>query len=201
MSIKKKQLSSLYRSGRSMAEIAEMEHCSIHTVVYWMEKYNIPRRNHSEATYQKENPSGDPFHIRKKLNRKNYLLYGLAMGLFWGEGTKATAYSVRLTNTDPSMIKIFRFFLIQICQVPMEKIHYSIVVFNDTDPLYAAKYWANELEISDNKFGTIVSIPPQGKGSYKKKSLYGVCSITVSNIKLKAWITDQLEQLKQAWIV
>lgn len=195
------KLQTMYDNEKSMAEIAHLLHCSIHTIVYWMRKYDIKRRCHSDATYLKENPNGDPFHIKKLSTNQDHLLYGIALGLFWGEGTKATSYSVRLTNTDPAMIKLFRTFLIKICQVNLDKIRYSIVTFNDSNPSTVANYWAKELRISKNKFGTIVSIPPQGKGTYKRKSLYGVCSITVSNIKLKSWITDQIENVKHAWIV
>lgn len=197
----KTTIQKLYRDGKSMAEVARILHCSVNTVVYWMKKYNIKRRSHSEATYLKENPDGDPFNIKKHRSKREQLLYGLAMGLFWGEGTKAISSSVRLTNTDPAMIKLFRSFLLEICQVDLNKIRYSIVTFNDSIPAAASAYWAQELGISEGKFGTIVTIPPQGKGSYKKKSLYGVCSITVSNIKLKQWIMQQLEEIKKAWIV
>lgn len=184
-----------------MAEISIVLNCSIHKVSYWMKKYRIKSRSHSQATYIKENPDGDPFKIKQKRSKKENLLYGIALGLFWGEGTKATPYSVRLTNTDPSMIRIFRKFLLEICQVNKMKIRYSLVTFQDTDPEKATEFWGKSLGISKQRFGTIVSIPTQGKGTYKKKSLYGVCTITVSNIKLKSWIMDQIEKIKQAWVV
>lgn len=201
MTLLKKRLVQIYSSGKSMADIAKEYHCSINTIVYWMKKYNIQRRSHSEATYLKENPNGDPFIIKTRLNRNEQVLFGLALGLFWGEGTKATKHSVRITNTDPAMIRLFRSFLLHICGVPSQKIRYSLVTFNDTHPKSAQTYWAKELEISDDKFGTIVSIRPQGKGTYKRKSLYGVCSITVSNVKLKTWIMSKLEEVKHARLV
>jgi len=201
MNVTKQQLFELYDSGKSMSDIATYLKCSVNKIVYWMNKYGITRRNHSQATYVKENPNGDPFKIKQKYTSQEILLFGLALGLFWGEGTKATPHSVRLTNTDASMIKVFRKFLTEICQVHLNKIRYSIVTFNDCMPAEAASYWAKELGISKDKFGTIVSIPSQGKGTYKKKSLYGVCSITVNNIKLKSWITEQIEITKTAWVV
>lgn len=195
--IDKRVLKHLYTQGKSMPEIATSMHCSVHKVVYWMKKHNLPRRSHSDAAYQKENPHGDPFHIKKNRNTREQFLYGLSLGLYWGEGTKASGGHARLTNTDPSMIRIFRLFLLKICNVSKQKIHYSLVVFNDVSTQRAALYWAKELGISEDRFGTIVNIPSQGKGSYKKKSQYGVCSITVSNVKLKAWILRQLEELEE----
>ncbi len=45
------------------------------------------------------------------------------------------------------------------------------------------------------KFGKIVQIPPQGKGTYRNKSAYGVCSLSVGNIKLKRWILQELHSI------
>ena len=60
----------------------------------------------------------------------------------------------------------------------------------------ARKYWSKELEILPQKFGKITIIPKQGKGTYKHKSLYGVCTIQASNIKLRSWMMDQLKVLQ-----
>ena len=195
------ELITAYKNGKSMSEIANDYHCSLHKVVYWMKKHGITRRSRSDAAYIKANPQGDPFNIKKTITNEEKILYGLGIGLYWGEGTKATKETVRVTNTDVAIIKVFKRFLEQICGVIPTKIHYSLVTFNDINSKDAAEYWSKQLEISEDKFGTIVSIPSQGKGTYKKKSQYGVCSITVSNIKLKRWIMDQIENSKHAWIV
>lgn len=57
-SILKSELENLYLSGSSMPEIAIKLQCSIHKVVYWMNKYGIKRRDRSEALYVKLNPKG-----------------------------------------------------------------------------------------------------------------------------------------------
>ena len=190
------ELSRLYSQGKSMMEIAELSSCSIHKVVYWMEKYGINRRNRSEATYVKLNPGGDPFHIKQNLTYEESFLLGLGLGIYWGEGNKVTPNSVRVTNTDPAVIKTFIRFLLEICGLTKTKLRYNIICFNDTDPDIARNYWASELEISGDKFGKITQIPKQGKGTYKRKSQFGVCTVLVGNIKLKRWIMQQLDWLK-----
>jgi hypothetical protein len=191
------RLVALYYSGKSMMEISKLSNCSVHKVKYWIDKYSIKKRNRSEAAYVKQNPNGDPFKIKLKLNLEENILYGLAVGIYWGEGTKITPHSVRVTNTDPAMLIVFIKFLKQICGVQNNKINYSIVCFNDTDPDEAKKYWSNELEIYPEKFGKITQIPQQGKGTYKKKSKFGVCTVTVNNIKLKSWMMNQIELVKE----
>jgi hypothetical protein len=47
-------------NGSSMQEIAVELKCSVHKVVYWMDRHQIRRRTISQAIYQKHNPNGDP---------------------------------------------------------------------------------------------------------------------------------------------
>jgi hypothetical protein len=146
--ITKEKLESLYKKGLSMQEISVQTGNSYKTIVYRMEKYNIPKRNRSEATYVKRNPDGDPFRIKKKLNLKETELKFLGLGLYWGEGDKSkNNTSVRLSNTDPQLIKKFREFLMKICRVKKEKIFYSLILFNDANEKEAIKFWTQHLRI------------------------------------------------------
>ena len=192
----KVNLEKLYKSGKSMAEMGNVLDCSQHKIAYWLSKHNIPRRNRSDANYLKYNPDGDPFKIKHNLNFNEMFLYGLGLGIYWGEGTKTSTHSLRVSNTDVGIIKTFRQFLLNICGLRQNKITYSIVSFNDIDPNVARRYWSKELGILPEKFGKITIIPKQGKGTYKKKSTFGVCTLQVSNIKLRKWMMDELEVLK-----
>lgn len=195
--LSKNDLIKLYKSGMSMSEMAKYLTCSQNKVVYWMKKHKIKRRDRSEASYIKQNPDGDPFKIKSPLTNYEYFLLGLGLGIYWGEGTKASIHSVRVTNTDYKMIISFIEFLEKICQVKKEKISYSLVCFNDADPKISRDYWSKKLKISPKKFGKITSIPSRGKGTYKKKSMHGVCSVHFGNIKLKKWIDKQVKNIHQ----
>lgn len=186
-----------------MFEIAAKLKCSPHKVVYWMNKYDLKRRTLSDALYAKLNPNGDPFKIKEDLNQEEKFLYGLGLGIYWGEGDKRTKNSIRLANTDPELVKTFAKFLLTICRLEKRKLIYNLICFNDSNPEEVRSYWAKELKISKEKFGKIVQIPPQGKGTYRKKSKYGVCILIVGNMKLKAWIMNEIDKVKisPAWIV
>jgi len=179
-----------------MADIAKNLNCSIHKIVYWMDKFNIPRRSFSDAVYLKANPHGDPFKIKKQLSDKELILYGIGIGIYWGEGEKVSKGKVRVANSDPKLILAFRNFLIKICQVTLSRIHYSLICFNDSNVKDVGTYWSKVLEISEEKFGKIVQIAPQGKGNYRRKSQYGVCIIEISNTKLKNWVMHELKKLQ-----
>jgi len=101
------------RDKKSIQDIAEIFGCSAHKIGYWIKKYNIPMRTHSEATYVKRNPDGDPFMFRNPMTFEEFQLFGLGIGLYWGEGTKANLNSVRLGNTNPLIIEKFINFLVQ----------------------------------------------------------------------------------------
>ncbi len=107
MAISKDQLMKLYETGSSMKQISMVLHCSIHKVEYWMGKYHVRRRNLSDAAYLQQNPFGDPFLIKPRRTKKDHMLYGLGLGLYWGEGNKVSKHSVRITNSDPKVIRMF----------------------------------------------------------------------------------------------
>ncbi|MEK7526234.1 MAG: hypothetical protein AAB546_02035 [Patescibacteria group bacterium] len=190
----KEKLTSLYAS-KSMNTIANEFGVSPNSIVWKMHKFEIPRRSHSDATYLHCNPNGNPFEIKDNLNPDELFLKALALGIYWGEGEKLSSGRVVLTNTDPKMITIFRKFLINICHVNTSKIHYSLICFNDSNLDSVRNHWSNILEISPERFGKITQIPTQGKGTYKRKSQYGVCNIVVCNTKFKSWIMKEITSL------
>lgn len=199
--ILREDLEKLYKSGLSMFEIAAKLKCSTHKIVYWMNKYNLQRRSLSDALYVKLNPNGDPFKIKKIMNQDEKFLYGLGIGIYWGEGDRRSKNALRVANTDPKLIKVFTKFLLTICQLEKRKLIYNLICFNDSNPEKVRNYWAKELRISKEKFGKIVQIPSQGKGTYRKKSKHGVCIAIVCNMKLKTWIMDEINKINPAWIV
>ena len=194
LKISKNKLKTLYLSGLSMMEISIKLKVSLHKVAYWMNKYNIPRRTINDALYQKYNPHGNPFKI-KKIKFNNSFLFGLGLGIYWGEGNKADKYSVRVGTSDFKMILLFRKFLTNICSVPKNKFHYSLMCFKDTSTNIVRNYWSKKLTIKPKQLGKITQISSMGKGTYKKTSQYGVCTIYVNNIKLKKWLMAELDKI------
>jgi len=192
----KTQLKTLYDSGLSMMQISKKLKVSHSKIAYWMKQYNIPRRSIKKAAYIKHNPSGNPFKIKKIKLKKDYFIYALGMGIYWGEGNKADKYSVRVGTSDPTMILKFKEFLIKICKVQEKKLKYSLICFKNSSVKKAKHYWSKKLGIKPTQLGKITQIKSLGKGSYHKTSTYGVCTIYVFNIKLKKWILDQLKFLK-----
>jgi hypothetical protein len=191
--IERKKLLRLYESeGKSMQETAKILGCSLHSVQYWLQKYKIKSRSRSEALYLKYNPSGDPFKLKAQFNRKDLILLGFGLGLWWGEGSKLHHGTIRLGNTDVRLIKKFVSFLVEICGVSPLKIRYGLQLFTDINPIEAKRYWMDNLQMLPEQFFPKIVVTPSGKlGTYRKKSLYGVLTVYCANIKLRK-ILDQL---------
>ena len=73
-----------------MQETAATLNCSVHKVSYWLSKHGIKTRSRSEANYLIYNKHSKPFEFIKPNTPYLQELYGLGIGLFWGEGDKAS---------------------------------------------------------------------------------------------------------------
>lgn len=182
----KEQLREFYIKGKkSTSEIAGILNISETGVNYWLRKFNIQKRTLSEAIYVKHNPKGDPFRFASPKNLEEAKLFGLGIGLYWGEGTKASTGSVRLGNSDPILIKTFITFLTKFFKIKKKDLRFHLHTFTDINLQDAKKYWKKELQIEDNQFyKPLVTIT--GKlGNYRKKSRYGVLTVYYNNTKLR----------------
>lgn len=191
--LNKEKLIDLYiKKGKSMKDIAELLGCSLHKVKYWMEGHNINIRSISEAVYLKNNPDGDPFKIQLPKNLEEAKLFGLGIGLFWGEGTKANKDSVRLGNTDPKLIKRFMDFLVKFFNIQKNDLKFGLQLFTDVSKKEALDFWRKELRINNSQFYKIILTKSRSTGTYRKKSKYGVLTVYYHNKKLRDILVNML---------
>ena len=184
----------------SAGEIGKMQKCSEHKVNYWIRKYNIPKRNIADAMYVKYNPAGDPFRVKAVQSLSDAKLFGLGLGLYWGEGNRKNKNSVKLGNTDPAMIRIFIKFLIALFGVKVEKLRFRLQIFSDMPKRKVFQFWLNSLRefgILEEQFYKITVTPARSIGTYREKSQYGVCTVHVHNIKLKKIFDNLIADVAQ----
>lgn len=191
--ITKARLEKLYlKEGHSLSSAAKELDCSIHKVHYWMNKHKIQRRSISEAVYRKHNPNGDPFKFKKPISVEDYILFGMGIGLYWGEGTKSNPHAVRLGNTDPGLLKTFILFLEKIFSVKKSDLMFGLQLFTDIDETTATRYWKKQLGITQKQLYKVTITKSGSLGTYRKKSLYGVMTIYFHNVKLRNTICSLL---------
>ena len=196
MMLTKKYLQKLYvEEQKSMKEIAEKLGCSVNRIHYWMIKHRFPRRSLRDAIYRKHHPQGDPFKYVPPRTAKDKMLFGMGMGLYWGEGTKANKHAVRLGNTDPELLKMFQKFLMRFFQIPREDFRFGLQLFTDINPKKALDFWTKELKIDKRQFYKITVTPSGSLGTYRKKSPYGVVTLYYNNYKVRDHLIKFLDTL------
>jgi len=191
--ITRKFLKNLYIvKHKSAQEIAKLINCSPNRVNYWLAKYNISKRTISDAIYIKHNPGGDPFKFVLPNNLEETKLFGLGLGLYWGEGNKANKNTVRLGNSDPALLNNFIEFLVKFFNINRKDLKFHLQIFADININEALVYWARKLKINKNQFYKPL-ITKSGKlGTYKNKSKFGVVTVYYGNIKLKNKLIELL---------
>lgn len=191
--IAKNDLQKMYTNdGLSMMQIAAKLSVSHSTVAYWMKKYGIIRRSLSDAITQLNHPDGDPFTIGKIDSIERAKLYGIGIGLYWGEGTKANEYQVRLGNTDPELLRIFIRFLKEIYDVEIHDLRFGLQIFTDISSEEAVQYWTTKLGIKSNQLYKVHVTKSGSLGTYRKKSKYGVLTVYYNNKRLRDIIVGEL---------
>ncbi len=193
MKLSYQKLYNLYiKNRKSVSEIGSRLGCSQGKINYWLSRYKIKKRDISEAIYIKHNPKGDPFSFKGPKNIKEAILFGLGIGLYWGEGTKANKTTVRLGNSDPILLKTFIRFLIKFFRIKKEDLKFHLHIFTDIDTGKATKFWIDELDIKKEQFYKPTMTQTGKLGTYRKKSEYGVLTVYYGNIKLKKVLMNLL---------
>lgn len=179
----------------SAAVIAQRLKCSEHKINYWLNKHSISKRSISDALYAAWNPKGDPFSSPVIHTKQEAFLYGIGLGLYWGEGNKSNKLSVRLGNTDPELIKIFLRFLRTIYRIDGKKLQFGLQIFSDMSPHKSLQFWQRHLKVSPSQFYKVVVTPARSLGTYRIKNKHGVLTVHFNNRKLRDIICHAIEDI------
>lgn len=202
MAILKRQseeISELYTKQKlSMQQIAQRIGISASGVRYHLEKNNIKRRALNDAiTYlylTKFNKM--PFKQKRSLSVIDRELKLSGIMLYWGEGTKG-GNSVKFTNSDPEMIKLFLKFLRRICGVDENRLKVQIHCYPNQNQEDLLDFWSRTTQIPIERFYR--SNIHQGRsGLYKKKSIYGTLAISYCDYLLLKLINSWIDKYKKS---
>jgi hypothetical protein len=133
---------------------------------------------------------------------KSNPLFIAGLMIYWGEGDSSLRHQVRLSNSDPKMIKLFNGFLQKICKIPKEKIRLSLIIYPDLADRVCKKFWSTKTKISLNQFDKSNII----YGRHPTKRLEnGVCIIRVNGTpdlkeKIITWTTLMVNELNKPMI-
>ena len=190
------ELYKLYnKEFRSVPEIARMFKCSENKVNYWLAKHKIQKRTISAAIYIKHNPKGDPFVFNRPKTAQDEKLFGLGIGLYWGEGNKANKNTVRLGNSDPFLLEIFIKFLIKFFNINKDDLRFHFHIFSDIDIKEAQDYWIRKLKIKKWQLYKPMITKTGALGTYRNKSSFGVLTVYYGNTKLRNLLVSLIKRI------
>jgi hypothetical protein len=117
--------------------------------------------------------------------------------LYWAEGAK-TRNTVKLTNSDPNMVRFFRRFLTESLGVPLETIRMTLNVYttNGMTIEEIEQYWLDLLDLpsSSVRKHTLNHMPTSSSGRAKNKLPYGVCSVSVGSTQAVQHIYGAIQE-------
>ncbi len=176
-----------------MKDISDVFNCSVNKICYWFDKFDIKRRSISDAVYLKNNPNGNPFLFVKPKTRKDAVLFGVGLGLYWGEGTKANKGSVRLGNTDPELVSVFVKFLERFFSIRRSDLHFSLQIFSDMTECEELDFWTRKLAVERGQFYKTTITPYRSMGTYRNKTKHGVIIVYYNNTKMRNCLVGLLD--------
>ena len=113
--------------------------------------------------------------------------------LYWGEGDKSKLAYVRLTNSEPDMIRIFNLFLSKVLGISSDRINAWLLLYPDLVDPVQKNFWAKATGLSIDQFKKSIYI----KGRHPAKRLsYGVCTIFVNSRALKERVLTWIDLYK-----
>jgi|SRR3989344_556141 len=114
---------------------------------------------------------------------KNDTLFVAGLMLYWAEGDNSlSSGNVRLTNTDPRMIRLFIRFSEIFCKVQRNNIRIALILYPDLDDKICQKFWSEYLKIPLIQFYKTQFI--QGKHPTKRLEK-GICMVKIGGVGLK----------------
>lgn len=206
----------LRKQKKSYNKISEELGIPKSTLVYWFKNKNWSQQIKKELTKNALYTAKKRLRLINKARREKWArwhekcrkqarkefshfkknpLFLAGLMLYWGEGdSKIENGLVRLSNTDPEMIKIISLFLQKSCGIPKEKIKITLILYPDLNEDKCKDLWSKASGIPKNKFYKTQVI--YGKHP-TKRLLHGICNIYVASRELKEKIFVWLKLYQQ----
>lgn len=206
----------LRKIGKSYREITKVLGIPKSTLTYWFKdvkwskeikkrlalKANIEARKRMiKISHQAKIEREKLYYNYRKIAQENYLKYSKerlfisGLMIYWGEGDSNLKNGIiRVTNTDPVMLKVFFLFLKKYLPEIISKLRTYLVLYPDLNDLICKNFWSKQLKIHLDKFYKSQYI--YGKHPTKRLS-YGICTITVTSRSYKEIIISWIDLIKK----
>lgn len=207
----------LRKEGVSILEIANLLGVSKASVSIWVRNISLSKEHQSSLSKRNTNKElieqRRSTRLRNEENKRQQIIEQAedeiaaldmqdlkiaGVMLYLAEGGKTQRGLVRFSNSNPQVIKLMMNFLIQICEVPLDKFKGHIHTHSIQQVVVAEKYWSGVTGISQKSFFKTYIKPSISSKSFKNNLPYGTFDIYVCDTKLflriKGW-TNKVIQL------
>jgi len=195
---KQQTIINLYVKNKlSMMQIAQRLNLSASGVGYYLHKNGVQKRSVSDAITNLHITKFNkrPFKLKNHLTKKEEELKIAGAMLYWGEGSK-NGNTVKFTNSNPGMIRLFLKFLRIVCGVSEDRLKALIHMYPDHNKKEIELFWSRATKIPSRRF--YLSYIHKGKpGTYKNKSPYGTIALNYSDKRLLMTILQWIKEYEK----
>ncbi|MFH1583360.1 MAG: hypothetical protein ABIB72_03520 [Candidatus Falkowbacteria bacterium] len=192
----------LRKQEYSYSQIKNILKISKGTLSYWLRDYPLSKeriRELRDCNEQRIERYRDTMRQKRETRLNNYYqeqkefifplskreLYLAGIFLYWGEGAKTRHSSLCVSNTDPSIIKFFMFWVEKTLHVEKSRMRVALQLYSDMNIKKEMAYWSNILEIPLSQFNKpyikkTSSLRINHKGSFG----HGTCNIKIGDARL-----------------
>jgi hypothetical protein len=200
--------------GKSYTQIRKIVPVSKSTLSYWLKDYplteeklralrdwNATRIEHYRETRrrQREQLLAKAYEAAKRqilpISKREIFLCGLF--LYWGEGSKTKVAELSVSNTDPSVIKFFIYWLEHCLGIPKAKIRIKLHLYQDMDIAAENHFWSHNLSVRQTQFKKpYIKRSSHASLTYKNKFGHGTCNASISGAMLNKKVIASLNVIK-----
>lgn len=134
-----------------------------------------------------------------KLSDRDFLIAGAA--LYWGEGSKKEKQGVRISNSDPEIIKFMLRWFKKVWDVHNDHINLSVTInkIHENRVKEVEEYWSEITKIPKEQFYKTILIKAKNKKNYKNfPTHYGTLTIKIrKSTNLHRQVIGMVEGLAQ----
>jgi len=109
----------------------------------------------------------------------------MGLMLYWGEGLKATKGTISFANTNPAMIRMAIYWLVNCMCFERSNLRVKLHLYSDMNIERETQYWMRELEVLRTQFRKPY-IKESKLGNLTQKGFgHGTCDLNVCSTKKK----------------
>lgn len=124
-------------------------------------------------------------------------LFIAGLFLYWAEGSKTSAYTTALANTDPAMIRFFIKWL-DVLGIHQDKIVIRLHLYSDMDVAKIEQFWSQEIGVSLQRFrkSYIKKTIYQKTKNYRGRFGYGTCNVLLYNRDVAEYVAQGVRHIQ-----